>query len=185
MMPWFAIYSRPFAEKAVAEALRGSMPVFYPFTREVKRVPRGRGHKLVTLERAYFPRYLFAEPRTEELHDVTRTKGVLALVRGRDREPIEVPPRVVAAFRALGDLDGCVEEKDFTKPQKFCASVGDSVVLRWQNHILDGFVAKLSSVARLVSHEEVSVFVRMLGAERECRIPSWAVGAKVAETAVG
>lgn len=172
-MSWLAIYSQSGLEKSVAESLLlFSFPVFYPFVREVLRVTRGGSSNLETRERAYFPRYLFVDVPINFFSEIKKIKGVITVVNCLG-EPLVIPDWVIETIRESGAPDGCMEEINFTKIPKvrFAGNIGDSVIIKWRDSILSGLQGKLSSLSRLDSHGEVGVFLRMLGSERECRVP--------------
>lgn len=180
-MAWLAVYSRPNSEETVANKLRSLAPVFYPFVRERKRVRTGKTSRLITVERAYFTRYLFVKNTDPWLvHNIKEVREVLAIVNVSNA-PLEIPDRVVDALRSMADAEGCVEERDFTRPSdRLQVRVGDMVAIERPNGPLNGLIVKLSSIARLDSHNEVSVFVHMLGSEREVRVPAKFVSAAAA-----
>lgn len=173
-MTWLAVYSRPNAERSVANRIREHAPVFYPFIREVKRVRRFRRTNLVTVETALFTQYLFVQVEPYWVWYLKTVPDLLAVVSIRG-EPLVIPDKVVDAVRSLADADGCVQDNDFTKRQ---FKVGQMVRIDWPGKIFDGFVAQLATVRK----NEVSVFLRMLGSEREIRVPAQRV---VAAAVVG
>ncbi len=180
-MSWLAVYSRPNAERSVADRIKSdspATPVFFPFIREVKRVRRFRKSRLVKTERALFTQYLFARVEPYWVWYLKTIPDVLAVV-SIDGTPISIPDTVVDAIRRMADPDGCVRDTDFTKPATTGAfKVGDWVRINWPDRILDGFLVQLASINR----QEASVYVTMLGSVREVRVPARNV---VAAAAVG
>ena len=177
---WLAIHTVPQREAAVAEKLAATVDeVLYLWTRGLRRQWLGN-HRVVSLvERAYFPRYIFAAVSDGQHHAVKETSGVCAVVNVQGK-PLEMPQRVVDAVRALADSQGFVPSDDecdrLFKPS-FVGRVGDLVVFKRPNHILDGLIGRLSDISRLDRKGEIKAFVRMLGSEREMRLPASLVGA--------
>ena len=170
-MAWLAVYARPQSEAAVAKRLRDFVPVFYPYVKEKKRVHlKGGRSRIREAERPYFPRYLFAgDPR--HLYDIRETNGVSAVVSCQGA-PLLIPDSVIEGLRSLADESGCIGKADLTKPPLPKVSLGQQVQLRWPDHFLDGFIGEVTSIARLASHRELAVLVRMLGALREVCVPA-------------
>ena len=169
-MTWLAVYSRPNTERSVSDRIRKdapSRPVFFPFIRDVRRVRRFNKSRLVTTETALFTRYLFVQAEPYWVWYLKTIPEVLAVVSIRG-EPLEIPDKVIAAIQAMADPDGCVQDNDFTKAQKAKFKIGDYVRINWPDRILDGFLVQLASIGQ----REVTVYVNMLGSEREVRVPA-------------
>ena len=168
---WLAIYSRPNCEKIVAENLRELGKVLYLFVKETRRVKRMHKYRIETVERSFFSRYLFSQAGPYQSPAIKRIEGVCAIVSRRG-EPLLVPNRVIDFLEGMADREGCVDSTDFTRPSAlFRGKVGDAVRIAWPNHILDGFISRLHSIADLDTKGEVRMFIRFLGSEREVDVP--------------
>ena len=95
--PWYAVYTRPQAERTALEnLLRQGYRAYLPCYRAVVSHARRRRSVL----RPLFPRYLFAgvEGAAMRWRPILSTLGVSGIVRAGD-EPVPVPPEIVASLR--------------------------------------------------------------------------------------
>lgn len=106
--------------------------------------------------RAYFPRYMFAQVNDDQdIATVNNTEGISTVVYAGD-EPLVVPDIVIDEMRALGDLAGCVDTRDETKPKHFI----DGQTVRFVSGALQGWTGTLNC-----DKQRIKVFVEALRRE--------------------
>jgi len=179
-MTWLAIYTAPQQERRAATNLRRlAVDVFLPLTIETQRRKLRYGRfKVMTVERAFFPNYLFVRG-VDDLLTVSQTPGVLRVVSCKGR-PLAIPVGVIESLLELADSDGCLERIDRVKRSaSFDMRVGDSFKFRSKDHILDGLIGRLESVKSLDSRGTVEAFCRLFGSERKVEVPAAMVGERV------
>lgn len=171
-MPWLAVYTRPSLEARAAERIRRlPVRVFYPHVVETKRIarPGGRTFRIGETKRALFSRYLFVDMGYSAFRAVRESEGVCGIVSIAG-EPVEVPSIIVEDLMAKADEDGLIGRKDLVKlSSRFSGKVGDQVTFRPESYLAH-VVGEIASLSRLDKHEQVVVFVEMLGARREVPI---------------
>jgi hypothetical protein len=178
-MRWRAVYTKANTEKGTSERLqkRLGVVVFFPFVRETVRQKQGRFHRIKTVERPYFSRYLFAYDVDRHLPYVKGIEGVSCIVSDIYGAALEIPGGVIRELQSLADEEGCMGERDFSRPWLASSiEVGDRFVINSPKHVFHGLIGQLSSVASLGKRGEISAFVRIFGAEREISLPASAVG---------
>lgn len=102
---WFAVYTTPRHEKAVARHFTvRQLETFLPLYRSVHRWKNGCR---VSVEQPLFPSYVFVSLEKSDYIRALQTPGVLCLV-GRGREPAPLPTVEIEALRsglALRDFE--------------------------------------------------------------------------------
>jgi transcription antitermination factor NusG len=94
---WFAVYTTPRHEKAVARQFEvRHIESFLPLYRSVRRWKNGCR---VEVDRPLFPNYIFASLERHEYGRVLQTPGVLSLV-GSKREPSPVVSSEIESLRS-------------------------------------------------------------------------------------
>jgi transcription antitermination factor NusG len=170
---WYAALTGPRAEQEASVNLRrAGYWVFYPHVREnVRKKRQGGGVKLlVGVIRPLFPRYVFFALRSpaENFQAAEEAKGVSAVVRLRySKIPLQIPNKVVDLIMDWADKDGMVPTA--TALHWFRGKVGDSVEVK--DGPLDGLITCIASVDALEASDEISVWVKMLGAEHKVAVP--------------
>jgi transcriptional antiterminator RfaH len=105
-MPWYAVYTRPRAERTALEnLLRQGYRAYLPCYRAAVSHARQRRNVL----RPMFPRYLFVciDGASTRWHPILSTLGVTGIVRA-GADPVPVSPEIVATLReheAAGEFD--------------------------------------------------------------------------------
>jgi len=95
--PWFAVYTTPRHEKAVARQFEvRQIEAFLPLYRSVHRWKNGCR---VNVEQPLFPSYVFVSLERSDYTRVLRTPGVLSLV-GPGRDPTPLPSSEIESLRA-------------------------------------------------------------------------------------
>jgi transcription termination/antitermination protein NusG len=94
---WFAVYTTPRHEKAVARQFEvRQLGAFLPLYRSVHRWKNGCR---VSVEQPLFPNYVFVSLERGDYIRVLQTPGVLSLV-GRGREPAPLPTSEIESLRS-------------------------------------------------------------------------------------
>lgn len=142
---------------------------------EVKTRKPGRdgSYRLVTEALAYFPGYIFAE--TDEIALVESVNGVVRVLDNAEGRPFEVPYRDIEILKESTKEGGKMSFVDYTKPSlRFKGFAGDGCQLK--DCGLAGFPGEIVSRDRLDSDEEITVRVKVFGAEREINVSYLKVG---------
>jgi transcriptional antiterminator RfaH len=174
---WFAVMTSPRSEQEASVHLRrAGFLTFYPHTRETVRISRAGTHRrlLVEVERPLFPRYIFVALRgpSEGLYAVKGLRGVSCIVRLRfSGVPLQIPNCVMDRIIDWADGEGLVPTA--TALHWFRGKPGDSVEIK--DGPLDGLITCIASVDALDRTDEVSVWVKMLGAEHQVSVPASSV----------
>jgi transcription antitermination factor NusG len=93
---WFAVYTAPRHEKAVARQFEArQLEAFLPLYRSVHRWKNGCR---VSIDQPLFPNYVFVSLERREYVRVLQTPGVVSLV-GRGREPVPLPTSEIECLR--------------------------------------------------------------------------------------
>lgn len=149
---WHAVHTKPRLEWLVDDLLRQqgyeTLYLHYPDTiRHARRV--------VQVQRAYFPRYLFvAVANGQSFYDINHTIGVSTVIYAAG-EPLEVPPEVIGELRERGDKEGLVELAPEEKKQRLRYRPGEMV--RVNDGPLMGFLGAVS----LDNGRQVHVWMEM------------------------
>ena len=99
---WFAAYTTPRHEKAVARQLESrSIELFLPVYSSIRKWKNGCR---VTVEQPLFPSYVFVHIPRRESVKVLQVPGVVSIV-GAGREPLELPNAEIESLRS--DLPQC------------------------------------------------------------------------------
>ena len=94
---WFAVYTTPRHEKAVARQFEArQIEAFLPLYRSVRRWKNGCR---VTVDQPLFPNYIFVSLQRPEYLRVLETPGVLSLV-GPGREPFPLESSEIESLRS-------------------------------------------------------------------------------------
>jgi transcription antitermination factor NusG len=94
---WFAVYTTPRHEKAVARQFEvRQLEAFLPLHRSVHRWKNGCR---VSVDQPLFPNYVFVSLQRGDYIQVLQTPGVLSLV-GRGREPAPLPAAEIESLRS-------------------------------------------------------------------------------------
>jgi len=102
--PWFAVYTVPRHEKAVARQFEvRRIEAFLPSYRSVRRWKNGCR---VSVEQPLFPGYLFVSLERSDYIRVLQTPGVLSLV-GSGRQPTPLPISEIESLRCGLPLRDC------------------------------------------------------------------------------
>lgn len=97
LSPWFALYTMPRHEKAVARQLQvRRIETFLPLYRSPRRWKNGCR---VTVEQPLFPNYVFVSLERRDYARALQAPGVLSLV-GSGREPSPLPATEIESLRA-------------------------------------------------------------------------------------
>lgn len=169
MMGWFAIMTEPRRELAAATYLRAEgIEAYCPMVREMRR-RRVRGthrFQIKPILAAAFPRYLFAQA-TIPLFQIVKNSPlkigrmwIVSAGRGYSHRPIMASDEVIDEIRSMTEMLSPVE-------------VGAKVRLNGDVPLL----AQVAAINRLHTHGEVSLWLKMLGAERLVTVPLQAIGA--------
>jgi transcriptional antiterminator RfaH len=174
---WFAVLCGPRSEQEASVNLRrAGFRVFYPHVREIVRVKQlGTARRLrQEVERPLFPRYIFVALRdaAEGLYAVKGLRGVSCIVRLRfSGVPLQIPNCVMNRIIDWADGEGLVPTAKAL--HWFRGKPGDSVEIK--DGPLDGLITCIASVDALDRTDEVSVWVKMLGAEHQVSVPASSV----------
>jgi len=104
---WYAVHTLPVAElRAQLNLTNQEYRTFLPKRQKTIRHAR----RLLTVEAAYFPRYLFVvlDPTRQQWRRINGTFGVSRLVM-RGEEPHPVPPGIVETLIAAADARGFLQ----------------------------------------------------------------------------
>ncbi len=94
---WFAVYTTPRHEKAVARQFEvRQLEAFLPLYRSVHRWKNGCR---VSVEQPLFPNYVFVSVERRDYVRVLQTPGVLSLV-GAGRDPVPLPISEIESLRS-------------------------------------------------------------------------------------
>lgn len=123
-MRWYAVHTRPHAEKQAAAHLRNQgFTTYLPCYR--KR--RSHARRIEVVQAPVFPRYLFIQmdEHAAPWRAVRSTLGVADIVRLGER-PAPVPEGIVEAIQAREGRDGLVSifVNQFDKGEKLCIAAG-------------------------------------------------------------
>lgn len=173
-MTWYAVHTRPSREQDASTYLRRQgYRTWYPFIREKRWIGRAPHRRREERDRPLFSRYIFVElsKPTQSLYDVNETYGVSTVVHIAG-EPLEIPGGVIDELMARTDEIGMVHQEK--PPHWFQGKPGDQVQLV-DELPYNGLIARLASLQYLDNRGEISIFLNMLGAEREITVPVTAV----------
>jgi len=134
---WFAVYTAPRHEKAVARQFSvRQIEAFLPLYQSVHRWKNGCR---VSVEQPLFPNYVFVMLERSEYVRVLQTPGVLSLV-GAGREPSPLPAGEIESLRAGLPLRHCEPHHYLVAGDKVRIHSGPltglvGVLLRRKNHL--------------------------------------------------
>lgn len=166
-MSWYAVMTEARAEVMAAARVAdvvGPGAVFLPRYRATVTVRR----RVIAVERALFPRYLFADVVAgASLGPVNRARGVATVVHLGDR-PMPVPDEMIAAMMAAADENGLVRvpAAAVEDPAAPIVRVGDEVVIR-----SGPFAAFRAVVEGVDKHGIASVNLALFGRDTPVAVP--------------
>lgn len=152
---WFCVYTKPRAEKSVADALRDArFPVWLPRYQPIRT---GRIARVEPL----FPRYLFAQPRdTGEWVPALYTRGVASILRTPMGQPKAVPAAVIFNLRARADPDGVIRP-----PAPRTLSAGDRA------RVAGGALIDYAGICTRSARDRVWLLLNIMGRPTEVGFP--------------
>jgi transcription antitermination factor NusG len=164
-MDWFALYVAPRAEERVTSRLLGNgMEAFCPFQAVRLRRKLSNGRTALAWEkRPLFPRYVFVKSR--DFLFLTRLQGITSIV-GIAGLPIAIPEAVIEFCKSRSQ-----EPIDLTA-LSWKAEIGQEVLVASESSPFYGLVGKIAGLTRLVSRQEVDIWLNMFGASRVVRVPA-------------
>jgi transcription antitermination factor NusG len=163
---WFAVMCHPQKERAAAREIEAiGLGEFYPWVK-VRR-NRRRGRQVITewIEQPYYPRYLFADCRLDDVHRVNDIRHVSRVVAFGGK-PAAIPDGVMTVIRAGANAEGLMGSKDEVARKRFEAA---SQVKFVPGSPMHGVIVR---ILRDDGQRDVTVLVAMLGGDRELKVPA-------------
>ena len=129
-----------------------------------QKTPNRDAYKVVDIEQAYFPRYLFAALRksNESIYAINETDGVSTVVY-QGGEPYPIPNEVMDELMARADVTGFVRQIDKVSRKRF--KKGAKVKFKDESP-LAGILASVS----IDKGSSVRIFLELLGKSREISV---------------
>jgi transcription antitermination factor NusG len=165
-MSWFAVMTHPKREIASTQEIRSlGLGAFYPWTK-VRR-NRRRGRQVITewIGEPYYPRYVFADCRLDDIHKINANRYVSRVVQFGEK-PSVIPEAVMQVIMAGARADGLMGSKDEVARARFQAAERVQFVAG---------TPMAGVIARIIADDgqrDVSVLVMgLMGADRELRVP--------------
>ena len=125
---WYAIYTRPRAEKLVNQRLlEEGVETFLPMQKTYRKWSDRR--KLI--EKPLLPSYLFVKTKVKNFHHVYRIQGIVKFV-SFEGKPVSIPKEQIDILRLLVDSDAKIEvtSENFAKGDNVEVISGSLVGLR-------------------------------------------------------
>ena len=167
MLIWCAVQCHGTFERFANTALRSlGIETFFPIERVFRY--RGRGFRRITerIERAYYPRYLFALMNPErDWPRINRTFGVVRVI-AYGGAPIAIPDHAMRVIMAGADQRGVMGSRDLVSRKRFEAA---QKVRFGMGSPFAGFFAE---VVRDDGSRDVQVLVSILGAPTYVTAPA-------------
>lgn len=166
-MSWFAVMTHPRRENdATSEIRKLSLRAFYPWSR-VRR-NRRRGRQVITewIGEPYYPRYVFADCRLDDIHKINANRYVSRVVQFGEKPSI-IPDAIMAVIMAGARSDGLMGSKDEVSRKRFEAAQQVKFV---SGSPMAGVIARM---LRDDGQRDVSVLVMgLMGSDREMKVPA-------------
>ena len=125
---WYAIYTKPRAEKLVNQRLlEDGIETFLPMQKTFRKWSDRK--KLV--EKPLLPSYLFVKTKTKNFHSICRVQGIVKFV-SFEGKPVAIPKKQIDNLRLLVNSDARIEvtSENFAKGDNVEVISGSLVGLR-------------------------------------------------------
>lgn len=125
---WYALYTKPRAEKQVNQRLmEEGVETFLPLQKTYRKWSDRK--KLV--EKPLLPSYLFVKTKVKNFHNVCRIQGIVKFV-SFEGKPVAIPKKQIDTLRLLVDSDAKIEvsSEDFSRGDNVEVISGSLVGLR-------------------------------------------------------
>jgi transcriptional antiterminator RfaH len=102
---WYAIYTKPRAEKLVNQRLlEQGVETFLP----LQKTYRKWSDRKKLIEKPLLPSYLFIRTKTKNFHHVYRVQGIVKFI-SFEGKPVSIPNKQIDNLRLLIDSDASIE----------------------------------------------------------------------------
>ena len=140
---WYALYTKPRAEKKVNERLQSiEVECYLP----LHRAPRVWSDRVKIIDKPLFSSYIFVRCREPELHSLLQVYGVIRIVYYCGK-PAVIRQKEINAIRAF------LEQADH---RELC--VGEEV------EILSGALKRISGKIRKIKKKYIVLYIKQIGA---------------------
>jgi transcription antitermination factor NusG len=166
-MTWFAVMTHPKRERAASLEIKSlELGAFYPWTKVRRNRRRGRDAVTEWIEVPYYPRYVFADCRLDDIHRVNDIRYVSRVVAFGGK-PVSVPDPVMQIIMAGANVEGLMGSKDHVSRERF----------RVAEQVKFSAGTPMAGVIARILHDDgqrdVSVLVMgLMGSDRELRVPA-------------
>lgn len=171
---WFAVMTHPRRERAAAQEVNAlELRSFYPWVKVRKN--RRRGRQVITewIEEPYYPRYVFADCRLDDIHKVNAIRYVSRVVAFGNK-PASIPDGIMRVIMAGASSAGMMGSKDEVSRQRFEAAQQVKFV---SGSPMQGVLAR---ILKDQGARDVQVLLSMMGSERELTVPASSIEAVAA-----